>query len=93
MSKVVWKFPVPVSDSFELDLPIGAEVLTVQVQRGEPQLWALVDPDAPKEKLRFRILGTGHSAKNADRLLWIATFQLHGGDLVFHCFQETGLDA
>lgn len=85
--KTIWKFAVPVKDAFELDLPEGAEILTVQIQRGEPQLWALVDPYAPKVRRKFRVIGTGHPIEDAGDLFWVATIQLHEGSLVFHIFQ------
>lgn len=49
--KTIWKFPVPTTDQGAvLEMPKGAEVLTVQTQGAEPQLWAVVDPTADTEK-------------------------------------------
>jgi len=49
--KVIWKYPV--SPQFDVELPEDAEVLSVQAQDGKPQMWVLLDPDAPKVKRTF----------------------------------------
>lgn len=86
--KTIYKYPLPIEDVVSIDMPVGAEVLTVQMQRGEPQLWALVPIDtwAPKERRLFRVAGTGHPIGSKVRR-YIGTFQLLNGDLVFHVFE------
>ena len=73
MSKVIWKFPLhPSKDDrglCEIEMPGGAEVLTVSGQTGEPCLWALVELDAegdplPKRKRVFCVVGTGYEGPN-----------------------------
>lgn len=86
--KRVFKYPIPVEDEFRLELPVEAQILTVQVQGNRPYLWALVDPAAPHDEIRFRLAGTGHPIE--EDILghgYIGTFQLNGGALVFHVFQ------
>jgi hypothetical protein len=84
--KTVYKYPVPPDDTFEMMLPQGAQILTVDLQFGEMQLWALIDPDAPLNRRRFRLAGTGHPIKERN-LLYINTFQAHGGALILHLFE------
>ena len=69
-------------------MPKGAEVLTVQTQgkAERPELWALVNPDAATEPRTFRTYGTGHPIDH-DPGRYVATYQLHGGGLVFHVFE------
>ena len=81
----VWKSPLEVTDSQVLELPAGAQLLSVQVQHGSPQIWALVDPSLYTEPRQIRIVGTGHSAADVGR--FIDTFQVQGGSLVFHVFE------
>ena len=89
--KRVYKYAIPVGDFRDVALPEGAEILTVQVQHDEPQLWAVVDPEAPLVTRRFRLLGTGHSTDNdVGRHNYIGTYQLHDGGLVFHLFELGG---
>jgi len=85
VSLSVWKFPLRVDDVVPVEMPEDAKLLTVQLQRGEPCLWALVCPEAPKRTRFLRIVGTGHPVE--DDLLYVGTFQLQNGALVFHLFE------
>ena len=80
----VFKYPVPVNDYFFLDIPRGAKILTVQVQNGEPQIWALVNPENPIKTRNFCLAGTGDSI-NERNLIHIGTFQIRS--LVWHLFE------
>lgn len=82
----IWKFPIPVADDFEAEMPKGARILTVQTQAGEPVVWAIVSPDAPKVSRWFHVRGTGHPAAGVEAMPYVGTFQLRGGALVFHLF-------
>ncbi len=85
--KTIWKFPVPLTDeSTVLEMPANAEILTAQVQGDQPQLWAIVDPTAVTELRTFRTYGTGHRI-DQDPGRYVATYQLHGGGLIFHVFE------
>ena len=85
----IWKFPFPVQDQFRLTMPAGARILEVQVQNGQPVLWAIVSPDNPKESRPFILLGTGHPwhTGTPDEYDHLGTFQLVGGTLIFHLFE------
>jgi hypothetical protein len=69
-----------------LELPDGAQVLTVQMQHGSPCMWALVDLARPIGRRFFDVYGTGH-AMPADPGRYVATFQMEGGALVWHVFE------
>lgn len=84
--KAIWKYTVPIQDVFSFSMPDGAQVLTVQMQDGLPQLWAVVDTDNPCVDRWFRLGGTGHPLGD-DGLRYIGTVQLDGGALVFHLFE------
>lgn len=85
--KSIWKFSLGESTHPILTMPVGAEILSVQTQRDEPQLWALVDPDAPKAKRQFHVYGTGWDVEQ-ENLRFIGTVQMRGGAFVFHVFEE-----
>lgn len=91
MDKTIWKFPLKVADKQNIIMPIGAEILTVQVQNEEPCLWALVDPEAGMESRHIEIFGTGHTIEYFPGVSrkYISTFQLKGGQL--HAFEDTGI--
>lgn len=87
--KRIFKYPVPIEDVFALNMPRGAQPLSVQMQGDKPHLWALVDPDAELRLRYFCVIGTGHPIAEVP-LAFIGTFQMHGGSLVFHLFEATG---
>lgn len=84
MSLTIWKFSLPVTDDAVVPMPEGAHVLTVATQDAQPFLWAIVNPSAPTEMRRFAVRGTGHGVGEVGE--YIGTFQMLGGDLVFHVF-------
>lgn len=57
----IFKYPLRVDDRQTVQLPKGAELLTVQVQHGSPCLWALVDEAAETESRVILMYGTGHA--------------------------------
>jgi len=89
----IYKYELEVMDNQNLRLPIGAKILTVQSQNGKPCLWALVDISAETEVRHIEIFGTGHPVLSdmGTSREYISTFQMHGGQLVFHAFEYTGV--
>jgi hypothetical protein len=91
-ARTVWKYAISDHhvgpDRFCIRMPAGAEPLTVQMQDGSPQIWALVEPDQPEAELWFRIAVTGHPiADDIER--YVGTLQIDRGSLVFHVFEVT----
>lgn len=86
--KQIWKYEFAVQDDVTLSMPRGAKILTVQDQRGAVTMWAEIDPAAPREKRRFRVVGTGESL-DPNRLQYLGTAQF--GVLVWHVYEH--LDA
>ncbi len=85
--KTIYKYPLKIDTAQRVSMPEGAELLDVQCQAGVgPCLWALVDTDKPHVARKILIHGTGHPAENIGK--HIATFQMHGGGLVFHAFES-----
>lgn len=81
----------PEQDIVELELPRGAKVLTFQTKNNLPNIWCLVDPDAPKEIRRFRYAGTGHPIEDVE-MEYIGTCQSVENmiTLVWHLFEIKG---
>jgi hypothetical protein len=86
MSEVVWKFPIPATDDFELEMPVGAKVVHVAMQNGEPCVWALVDPTKALELRRFRLACTGDPITVTGD--YVGTFMRWNGALMYHLFVE-----
>jgi hypothetical protein len=83
--KRIWKWNLRVEDLQEYKMHEGAELLTVQAQGDEIQLWALVDPNARHVFRRIATYGTGYPVPDVSQK-YVGTYQLHGGALVFHVF-------
>ena len=90
MKRAIWKYPLAILDEQIVMMPHGSQILCVQAQGSTPCLWAMVAPGEPATQQRFiRIFGTGHPID--DKMvgeIYIGTFQLSGGALVFHVFEE-----
>lgn len=84
----IWKFPIVVTDDQEVEMPEGARIVTVQVQKGTLNLWAIVDPSAPLKKRHIKVVGTGHSQSSLSSLSYIGTAQMMEGTLIWHVFEE-----
>lgn len=85
MTQTIFKYPLLILDEQQVEMPIGAGIMTVQMQNGQPCLWALVDTRNSPEIRKILIRGTGHPAVDVGR--YISTFQMKGGELVFHAFE------
>lgn len=87
-----FKFPLPTENSghgqYEINMPKGARILTVQTVRGEGVIYAMVNPGAPVVARRVCIVGTGRPAPadDIDQLDYIGTYQKLDGQLVWHVF-------
>ncbi len=87
--KRILKYAFAINQEFTLYVPIDSIILDVQVQRTSPVIWFMVDDDkkGTSQKRSFRIYGTGHPILDIEELTYIKTFQMNGGDLVWHLFE------
>jgi len=89
--KTVWKFPISLSDDFEIVMPVGSKILSVQMQGDTPMLWALCNDEFAIQPRRFGLYGTGHQIRGwNERFMFHGTFQtqMYGESLVFHLFEK-----
>lgn len=84
---VVHKFRIPMQEKFGIKMPVGATILHVAPQAGEPCLWARVNPNAEDELREFVLAGTGHQIPRAYMTdsEYVATWQV--GAYVWHLFE------
>ena len=99
MSLVIYKYILNRDENgyCSVTLPLNAETLDVQFQRGVCCLWALVNPDEKsREDIFFRVLLTGEPLKvPIDKTAGRRAFGLRGkylktlqlDSLVYHVFQ------
>jgi hypothetical protein len=95
----IWKFPLEITDEQVIQLPAGAELLTVTalwvpvpvkgVPGERPCLWALVDDECEPTPREIRIYGTGHAIKvDLSKYKYVGTFQVLNGSFVGHVFEK-----
>jgi hypothetical protein len=91
----IWKFELPDTCTFWLELPRGAQILDVQLQhrpaaapadRSVPVIWALVDPSAEAEPRQFAVVGTGWPLRPDVVFKHLGTLQRPGGE-PFHVLE------
>jgi hypothetical protein len=78
MNRRIFKYALQVESRQLIQIPKGAEILSVGRQGPLPFLWAMVDENQPHETRVFRNVTTG-DVFNAERLSFIGRIQL-GGD-------------
>ena len=86
--KRIFKYTLQTKDSFELLLPKGLRILKLGMSKGNPCVWALINPNEFIHEIhRFRIFGTGHEISDEEfaRLTYIDTY--FEGSFVWHLFE------
>ena len=82
----ILKWTLATTDRQSFQMPKGAQILSVQAQGENAQLWTLCDPSAPPEMRHFAIYGTGNPIDGAPGS-YIGTYQIMGGRFVGHVFE------
>jgi|SRR5688572_7297541 len=86
----VWKYTL--GTHAVVEMPAGAELLHVAWQHRAIQVWARVEPEAPKETRQFHVVGTGRDLpEGAGRYVGSAVTET--GTYVFHVFEQTPIKA
>ncbi len=91
-SRVIFKYPVPITDTFELELPYGANICLFAVKKndkgqGWPQLWIEHSATGGDRRVmrRFRLFGTGRTIEG-DELVHVGS--VITGPRVWHLFED-----
>ena len=85
--KNILKYALKVEDKQYLQLPLNSRLLSVEEQRENIVLYALVDDEEQTlEKYLIIMHGTGHRADDVSGYNFLGTVQLKNGALVFHIF-------
>lgn len=83
--QIIYKYPIEIQEVFSLKLPVNARILSVQVQDGNPCIWAILNVQEKQVEIRtFEIFGTAHQIPPGVRN-YIATFQTP--PFVWHLFE------
>ena len=83
----IFKWTLRIDGWQEIEMPIGSQILSMQIQNENPQLWALVDEKNATEKRSFITVGTGQEIP-VDVVDYIGSYQIENGSLVFHVFEQ-----
>lgn len=97
MSKRIFKYPLKIEDKQIIKMPLGYQILTVQIKDNVPCIWAIVDDkEAHVIDCKIITIGTGHCFDDYlfgyghyfdnHPLDYIGTYQLN--QLVFHVFSD-----
>lgn len=87
--RTVWRFALPITDRHALSMPGFPAILHVAPSRLAPNeldLWAVVEPGAPRQDHEILVVGTGNPLP-ADAGRHVGSCITHGGDAVWHVFE------
>ena len=84
MSKRIWKYTLNPLNTIEL--PVDAEILSVDEQNGEICMWVALTPEMDAYPRRFIIYATGDTIE-FPVYKHIGTVKLNDGSLIFHVFE------
>lgn len=95
--RTIHKYTLPPhAGQVSVEMPADPEFLSVQVQRDEPVVWALVDPDTrERQHVTILCLLTGGDVPDgtpyrAERANYLGSVQLDEGFFVLHYFACMG---
>jgi hypothetical protein len=80
----IWKYELKIEKEQTIKVPKLADSLTVQIQKGQPVMWWLVDKSAPLIDVHVVMHWTGYDATDVNDGKYVNTFTMN--DLVYHVF-------
>lgn len=91
--KTIWKYELELGMN-EIQIPSGYQFLDVQLQRGKPCAWFLIEQNNQRVDCKIRIIMTGYGIYDDDakNLTYWGTFQLLSENLVFHVFHDGSVE-
>lgn len=90
MKETIWKYILKVDNEQVIDMPFGAQFLSVQVQHGEPCLWVRCQSNAQEVPVKVVTVSTGNPAEHVEGMQFVGTYQLDNGGFVRHVFVQVG---
>ena len=87
MEKSIFKFRLEIVDDQSIEMREEADILSVGLQRGILNVWAMVDPSADMELRHFVIFGTGNPAFD-ENINFLETVHDYSNGLVWHVFEH-----
>lgn len=84
---LIYKYPVPITDRFTIEMPINAKILSFQLQYEIPNIWVAVLPNSSLEERKFNLVGTGNDIYMDNVKSFIGTIIMFTDRLVWHLFE------
>ena len=81
----IWKIPLEITDTQQIMLPKGYELLPVDMQGFQLCMWIKLNPEAEKLPVAIVVKGTGREVQ--DGLIHLGTVLTRDG-FVWHVFEE-----
>jgi len=78
----IWKYKIPLCESFKIEMPKTFNIIHVREIDNEPYLWAIVDNESELIKVKFVIVYTGREVHKD--LFYVDTCIIYG--VVLHIF-------
>jgi hypothetical protein len=72
----------------KLDIPLGAEILTIQLQSARFTVWARVHEDSPRRPRGLYLAMTGEDLSRCEATHWDYKGTVQDGAFVFHLLAE-----
>jgi hypothetical protein len=85
--KTIYKYPIEITDEQTVSMPIGAQILSAQMQGTQLCIWALVEVGNVNCNRRVRIFGTGNTVKLDGNWKFVDSVQER--IFVWHVFVES----
>ena len=83
----IWKFELEKVRTQLVKMPEKSEIMDIQMQKGKPVMWALVDTTTDEIEVKINMYGTGwETYRNISKDEYLATVQ--DGELVWHFFMN-----
>ncbi len=90
--KTVHKYLLPpctLGEGSNVNMPEGAQILTVSIKDRSAFIWALVETDNPVDIRFFRVYATGQEIAKQETIKYIGTLFPHDGVYTYHVFEAT----
>lgn len=92
--KTIFKYELETIGRNAIRMPIGAKILTAQIQFGRIHIWAEVDDSNGSEEVLIDIFGTGFNVAEDMGISgeYIGTVQENNGSYVWHIYKTGPLN-
>jgi hypothetical protein len=85
--RTIYKYELKIVDLQEIELPVGANIISAQVQNGKVYVWAIVNTELTPEFRTIIIYGTGNPMYGYSPTTHNFIGTVQDGQYVWHIFE------